>query len=96
MLIIGAGFSGYVLVGSQISFWAAIVITSLISVIPINGESLIYFVWGGFRINWITLQLLFVVHFILPFLVLIIIVFHLLYLHNRVRTGVLYVHRGVE
>lgn len=96
VLIIGAGFSGYVLVGSQISFWAAMVITSLIRVIPINGESLMYFVWGGFRINWITLQLLFVVHFILPFLVLIIMVFHLLFLHNRGRTSVLYVHRGVE
>nr|QJQ35670.1 cytochrome b [Acrobeloides varius] len=96
ILIMGAGFSGYVLVGSQMSFWAAMVITSLISVMPINGESLMYFVWGGFSINWMTLQLLFVVHFILPFLVLIIMVFHLLFLHNSGSTSVLYVHSGVE
>lgn len=51
VLIIGAGFSGYVLVGSQMRFWAAIVITSLIGVVPINGEMLMYFVWGGYSIT---------------------------------------------
>jgi len=47
----GAAFTGYVLVGSQISFWAAIVITSLISVIPVGGEKILYSVWSGYRIN---------------------------------------------
>lgn len=44
ILIMGAGFSGYVLVGSQMRLWAAIVITRLIRVLPLNGEGLIYFV----------------------------------------------------
>lgn len=96
ILLIGAGFTGYVLVGSQISFWAAIVITSLLSVVPLNGEVLIYFVWGGFSVSWITLQLLFVVHFILPFIVLIVIIFHLISLHSRGSTSVYFSHRGIN
>lgn len=82
VLIMGAGFRGYCLVARQIRFWAAIVITSLISVIPFRGESIIYFVWGGYMINWTTIQLLFLVHFILPFLVIFIIIFHLSFLHE--------------
>lgn len=36
-MIIGAGFSGYCLVARQMRFWAAMVITSLIRVIPMRG-----------------------------------------------------------
>jgi len=96
IIIIGAAFSGYVLVGSQISLWAAIVITRLISVFPLNGNNLMYFVWGGYRISWITLQTLLLVHFILPFLVLLTIIFHLNFLHKTGRTSLLYSHRIVE
>jgi quinol-cytochrome oxidoreductase complex cytochrome b subunit len=42
LLIMGAGFRGYVLVGSQMRYWAAMVITSLIGVIPVKGEELLY------------------------------------------------------
>jgi len=51
LLVIGAAFSGYVLVGSQIRFWAAIVITRLLRVVPKVGEKLLYSVWGGYRIR---------------------------------------------
>lgn len=95
VLIIGAGFRGYVLVGSQIRFWAAIVITSLARVIPFVGEELLYFIWGGYRLSWLTLQLLFVVHFVLPFLVLGLMVLHLVFLHRRGRTRLMYSHSGV-
>lgn len=96
VLIIGAGFTGYVLVGRQIRYWAAIVITSLIRVLPVNGEILLYFVWGGYSINWTTLQLLFVVHFILPFVVLFVIILHLVFLHKTGRTRGIFSHSGIE
>jgi quinol-cytochrome oxidoreductase complex cytochrome b subunit len=51
VLIMGAAFSGYVLVGSQISYWAAMVITSLIGVLPLKGSVLMYWVWGGYTIR---------------------------------------------
>lgn len=96
LLIIGAGFRGYVLVGSQIRLWAAMVITRLISVIPLNGEKLMYFVWGGYGISWVTLQLLYILHFVLPFLVIIIIILHLYFLHETGRTRGIYSHTGLE
>lgn len=34
-LFMGVGFIGYVLVYSQMSYWAAVVITSLLTVIPV-------------------------------------------------------------
>jgi len=86
VLIMGAGFRGYCLVSSQMSFWAAIVIRPLIRVIPFCGEIIIYFVWGGYIINWITIQLLFLVHFILPFLVILVLIFHLSFLHESGRS----------
>jgi ubiquinol-cytochrome c reductase cytochrome b subunit len=96
VIIMGAGFRGYVLVGSQMRLWAAIVITSLISVLPLNGESLIFFVWGGYRISWVTLQLLILVHFVLPFIVMFVMVFHLVSLHATGRTRLIFSHSGVE
>jgi ubiquinol-cytochrome c reductase cytochrome b subunit len=96
ILIIGAGFSGYVLVGRQIRFWAAIVITSLISVIPFMGETLIFYIWGGYSISWVTLQILTVLHFILPFIVIGVMIIHLHLLHNRGRTSVILYHGGLE
>lgn len=96
VLIIGAGFRGYVLVGSQIRLWAAIVITSLIRVIPIVGETLIYMVWRGYTISWVTIQILTLIHFILPFLVLIVILIHLISLHKRGRTRIIFSHSGIE
>lgn len=55
-----------------------------------------FFVWGGYRISWVTLQILILVHFVLPFLVMFIMVYHLIMLHNRGRTRLIYSHRGVE
>jgi quinol-cytochrome oxidoreductase complex cytochrome b subunit len=96
LLIMGAAFRGYVLIRRHISFWAAMVITSLVRVIPLNGEKLLYFVWGGYSITWVTYQLLLVAHFLLPFMVLLIIILHLNLLHLRGRTSPLLHHSGVR
>lgn len=95
VIIIAAAFSGYVLVGSQMRFWAAMVITSLIRVLPYGGENLMYFVWGGFRISGETLQLLFVLHYMVPFAVLVVIIIHLDFLHRTGRTRVIFRHSRV-
>jgi ubiquinol-cytochrome c reductase cytochrome b subunit len=42
LLIMGAAFTGYVLVGRQIRFWAAMVITRLLGVVPLSGERILY------------------------------------------------------
>lgn len=74
-------FLGYTLVWSQISFWAATVITSLISVFPFFGGSLIFFIWGGFYLNTFSLKLFFFFHFVMPLLIFFLIFFHLIILH---------------
>lgn len=42
LLLIAIAFMGYVLVWAQIRFWASVVITSLLSVIPFFGVSFVH------------------------------------------------------
>ena len=49
LLMIMTGFMGYVLPWGQMSFWAATVITNLFSAIPLVGESIVSWLWGGYR-----------------------------------------------
>jgi len=81
---------GYVLVWAQISFWAAVVITSLLSVIPVFGNLLVSWVWGGFNVSSATLKFFFVFHFLLPWFLIILIFIHLLFLHETGRTSKIY------
>jgi len=82
LLSIATAFLGYVLPWGQISFWGATVITNLISTIPYIGNILVQWVWGGFSINNATLNRFFSIHFILPFIILIIVILHLIFLHT--------------
>src|SRR5215471_9237751 len=50
LLMIMTGFMGYVLPWGQMSFWAATVITNLFSAIPLLGESIVSWLWGGFAV----------------------------------------------
>jgi ubiquinol-cytochrome c reductase cytochrome b subunit len=43
--LIMEAFLGYTLVWSQMSFWAGTVITSLLSVIPVFGRTLVFWIW---------------------------------------------------
>jgi len=87
LLIIGAAFTGYVLVGSQVWSWVTRLITRLLRVVPLVGERVLYSVWGGYRIRWVIYQTMLVVHFILPFIVLGMLVIHLNFLHYTGSTG---------
>lgn len=78
---IATAFLGYVLPWGQISFWGATVITNLISTIPYIGTNIVQWIWGGFSINNATLNRFYSFHFILPFLILIIIILHIYFLH---------------
>jgi len=56
ILMMATAFLGYVLPWGQMSFWAATVITNLFSAIPIVGESIVYWLWGGFSVDNATLN----------------------------------------
>nr|YP_009445104.1 cytochrome b [Marshallagia marshalli]ATV81513.1 cytochrome b [Marshallagia marshalli] len=92
LLIMMEAFMGYVLVWAQMSFWAAVVITSLLSVIPIWGPMIVMWIWGGFGVTSATLKFFFILHFLLPWGMLVLVVLHLMLLHSTGSTSILYCH----
>ncbi|MBF8271410.1 MAG: Cytochrome b/b6, N-terminal domain [Magnetococcales bacterium] len=80
-MLMGTAFMGYVLPWGQMSYWGAAVITNLMSAIPVVGEDLVVWIWGGFAVADPTLNRFFVLHFLLPLLVVGVVVVHLWALH---------------
>nr|BAD89266.1 cytochrome b [Porichthys myriaster] len=76
-------FMGYVLPWGQMSFWAATVITNLLSAVPYLGQPLVEWLWGGFSVDAPTLTRFFSLHFIFPFIILALVLVHLLFLHEK-------------
>nr|BBD20498.1 cytochrome b [Cyrtodactylus auribalteatus] len=82
LLTMATAFVGYVLPWGQMSFWGATVITNLLSAIPYVGQHLVEWIWGGFSIDNATLTRFFTFHFLLPFIIAMMMVLHLLFLHE--------------
>lgn len=82
ILTIATAFIGYVLPWGQIRFWGATVITNLFSAIPYIGKILVEWIWGGFAVDNATLNRFFAFHFILPFIVAVVVILHILFLHQ--------------
>lgn len=81
LILMGTAFLGYVLPWGQMSFWAATVITNLISAIPYLGTYIVEWVWGGFAVGNPTLTRFFALHYLLPFVVSALVILHIFYLH---------------
>lgn len=92
LLVIIEAFIGYVLVWAQIRFWASVVITSLLRVIPIWGPIIVTWIWRGFTVSGATLKFFFVLHFLVPWGILVLVLVHLIFLHSTGRTSILYCH----
>jgi len=82
LLVILTAFLGYVLPWGQIRFWAATVITNIISAVPFFGTIIVQWIWGGFAVSQATLTRFYSFHFLFPFIVLALIFIHLLILHQ--------------
>nr|YP_010990615.1 cytochrome b [Suva longipenna]WOW98942.1 cytochrome b [Suva longipenna] len=82
LMLMATAFLGYVLPWGQMSFWGATVITNLISAIPFVGNIIVKWIWGGFTVNNPTLNRFFTFHFILPFILLLMVITHLIFLHE--------------
>jgi ubiquinol-cytochrome c reductase cytochrome b/c1 subunit len=87
LLMIITAFIGYVLPWGQMSFWGATVITSLVTAVPFVGESIAYWIWGGFSVSNATLIRFFSLHYLLPFIITGIIFVHLILLHTVTSTN---------
>ncbi|MCX5578013.1 cytochrome b [Kaistia terrae] len=81
LLMMATGFMGYVLPWGQMSFWGATVITNLFSAIPIVGETIVTWLWGGFAVDNPTLNRFFSLHYLLPFMIVGVVGLHIWALH---------------
>nr|YP_004123486.1 cytochrome b [Halisarca harmelini]ADT81737.1 apocytochrome b [Halisarca harmelini] len=82
LLMMLTAFLGYVLPWGQMSFWAATVITNLVSAVPYIGDDLVKWIWGGFSVSNATLNRFFSLHYLLPFVLTAFAIVHLLALHE--------------
>jgi ubiquinol-cytochrome c reductase cytochrome b/c1 subunit len=81
LLMMATGFMGYVLPWGQMSFWGATVITNLFSAIPVVGDSIVTWLWGGFAVDNPTLNRFFALHYLLPFVIVAVVALHVVALH---------------
>nr|YP_010686217.1 cytochrome b [Cochlostyla marinduquensis]UIX22050.1 cytochrome b [Cochlostyla marinduquensis] len=83
LLSIITAFLGYVLPWGQMSYWGATVITNLLGAIPYVGQELVTWVWGGYSVNHATLKRFYSLHFLCPFVIMLLSMIHLVYLHEK-------------
>ena len=82
LLMMATAFMGYVLPWGQMSFWGATVITNLFSAIPLVGQKVVTWLWGGFAVDNATLNRFYSLHYLLPFVIVAVVVLHLVALHR--------------
>jgi ubiquinol-cytochrome c reductase cytochrome b subunit len=83
LAMMATAFMGYVLPWGQMSFWGATVITNLFTAIPLVGDSIATWLWGGYAVGDPTLNRFFALHYLLPFVIVGIVMLHLVALHQH-------------
>ncbi|MEO5338324.1 MAG: cytochrome b/b6 [Magnetospirillum sp. WYHS-4] len=81
LAMMATAFMGYVLPWGQMSFWGATVITNLFSAVPLVGEHIVVWLWGGFSVDNPTLGRFYSLHYLLPFVIFALVFVHLWALH---------------
>lgn len=80
-LMMATAFLGYVLPWGQMSYWGATVITSLFSAIPLVGDSIVTLLWGDYAVGDAFLNRAFILHWLIAFLIVGVVLFHVIALH---------------
>ncbi|MFO1130034.1 MAG: cytochrome b/b6 [Rickettsiales bacterium] len=83
IIMMATAFMGYVLPWGQMSYWGATVITNIFSAIPIIGEDIVIWIWGGYSVANPTLNRFFSLHYLLPFIMVFIVFLHLVALKRH-------------
>ena len=81
LLMMATSFLGYTLPWGQMSYWGATVITNLFSAIPLVGESVTNWLWGGYAVGSPLLTRFFTLHYLMPFLIFALVILHVWALH---------------
>ena len=83
LLLMAEGFFGYLLPWGNMSYWAAQVIVSLFSAVPIVGDDLALWIRGDYQISGVTLNRFFALHVIaVPLLMIVLVFLHIVALHE--------------
>jgi ubiquinol-cytochrome c reductase cytochrome b subunit len=83
LTLLAEAFMGYLLPWGQMSYWAAQVILSLFSAIPLVGDQLVTWLRGDYTVSGVTLNRFFALHVAgLPLLLLALVWMHILALHQ--------------
>ena len=81
LVMMATAFMGYVLPWGQMRFWGATVITNLFSAIPLVGDAITTWLWGGYSVDNPTLNRFFALHYLMPFMLIGVVILHVWALH---------------
>lgn len=82
LVSIVTAFFRYVLPWGQMSFWGATVITNFLSVVPYYRVDIVNWVWRGYSVRGPTLTRFYTFHFLFPFVIVVLSLLHLIFLHR--------------
>lgn len=68
----------------------------LYQAVPFFGKDLVEFLWGGFSVNYPTIQRFFALHYLLPFVLAALTIMHLMALHTHGSTSPLGITGNVD
>lgn len=83
LLSLGVAFSGYVVVSGNMSYWAALVILNLASVIPFLGDEIVAGILASATVTSWAIRRFTALHFLLGIAALIFILVHIVILHRQ-------------
>ncbi|HEY1503040.1 MAG TPA: cytochrome b N-terminal domain-containing protein [Stellaceae bacterium] len=83
LCMMATAFMGYVLPWGQMSYWGATVITNLFGAIPLVGNDIVTWLWGGFAVDNPTLNRFYALHYLMPFVILGVVGLHIMALHTH-------------
>ncbi len=81
LVMMATAFLGYTLPWGQMSFWGATVITNFFSAVPLVGDKIVTWLWGGYSVTGVTLNRFYSLHYLLPFVIAGLVVLHIWALH---------------
>lgn len=81
-ILMAIAFMGYVLPWGQMSYWGATVITNMVTAIPYIGKDVLHWLWGGYTVGNPTLVRFYVFHFLFPFILVVLVIAHIVFLHE--------------
>jgi ubiquinol-cytochrome c reductase cytochrome b subunit len=88
ILVLGAGFTGYLLPWDQKAYWASVVGIQIASIAPVLGDFMGKFLKGGDVVGVLTLNRFYVIHvMIIPFSIMVLAALHLIFFRNAGPAG---------